>query len=76
MSLDETMTGLMNAARVKFPVCNELRVKDLTSILLSKNILSSNTIIEGATQVDGAFRFYLLLRKEVVACLQMTSLLP
>lgn len=44
MSLSETMTALMNAARTKFPLISKLGVKDLTQVLLSKVVINEQQI--------------------------------
>lgn len=55
MSLSETMTELMDAARVKFPLVNKLSILDLKQLLLSR-VVSSETIQMSGATADGKWQ--------------------
>ena len=57
MSFNDTMTNLMNAARVKFPLASKLGFSELTKLLLSKTLYDETIAMSGAT-ADGKWQKY------------------
>ena len=57
MTISNTMTGLMDAARTKYPLVNKLKISDLTKLLYSTEISTTQLKMDSAF-LDGKWYRY------------------